>query len=218
MTHGEVVMLLPWYANATLSPVDRIDVEAHLHDCADCRAELSLVQKMMQAVVAENAERPTPPADLFLRALGALDADAAHLPAWPWRHRFAQWLRGVAAAVWPSRPAWGLVLVTAQAVAVLALATTFVIREGQRGYATLGGPVQGRGAGAGRAVLDVAFQPDATDGTIRELLGRVGGTIVGGPTAAGLYAVQPRPGANVEQTLAMLRNEARVVRYAERRQ
>ena len=38
--HEQAQQLLPWYINGTLEADERAMVEAHLSDCADCRADM----------------------------------------------------------------------------------------------------------------------------------------------------------------------------------
>src|SRR5258708_29076263 len=55
-----VAVLLPWYLSGTLPTPERERVDQHLQTCADCRAELSLLQAMRADVDAvESAVRPS---------------------------------------------------------------------------------------------------------------------------------------------------------------
>src|SRR5207302_9534524 len=49
--HREVQTLLPWYVTDQLDAADLARVEAHLADCAECQAELSL-ERHLDAGVA----------------------------------------------------------------------------------------------------------------------------------------------------------------------
>ena len=77
----------------------------------------------------------------------------------------------------------------------------------------------GSGPAAGRVHLQVVFADDITEREIRTLLGRIGATIVSGPTPMAVYTVALDAGdgeaaARTRQALALLR-ENRKVRLAE---
>ncbi|MGN6123617.1 MAG: anti-sigma factor family protein [Sphingomonas oligoaromativorans] len=44
--HLETERLLPWYVTGQLDPKDRLQVEAHLAECEECRAELLLERRL----------------------------------------------------------------------------------------------------------------------------------------------------------------------------
>lgn len=48
--HDEAEELLPWLVNGTLNPVEAERVEAHLVQCADCRAEFADERRLAAAV------------------------------------------------------------------------------------------------------------------------------------------------------------------------
>jgi hypothetical protein len=49
-----IAVLIPWYANDSLSPEERLEVEAHLPDCAECRGLLE------EARVLQGLDRQEP--------------------------------------------------------------------------------------------------------------------------------------------------------------
>jgi anti-sigma factor RsiW len=48
--HDEVQQLLPWLANGTLAPEEILRVDAHLAECAECRADAAAEQSLAHAV------------------------------------------------------------------------------------------------------------------------------------------------------------------------
>jgi hypothetical protein len=54
--HREIVELLPWYLNETLTPKERAQVGNHLRDCAACRLELEELQGLQKIATAEALE------------------------------------------------------------------------------------------------------------------------------------------------------------------
>jgi hypothetical protein len=59
-THAEAWALLPWLANGRIAGEEREWVEAHVHTCAECRAELA-AQRMISSGMRDDAV-PTPTA------------------------------------------------------------------------------------------------------------------------------------------------------------
>lgn len=60
LSHDAVNERLPWYVNGTLSDDQRVEVDAHIESCAECREALSLCQEMAAAVRSDVAI-PIPP-------------------------------------------------------------------------------------------------------------------------------------------------------------
>lgn len=60
LSHDAVNERLPWYVNGTLSDEERVEVDAHIEVCAECREALSLCQEMA-AAIRSNAAIPIPP-------------------------------------------------------------------------------------------------------------------------------------------------------------
>lgn len=91
--HNDVKLLLPWYANGTLSALERDKVRTHLETCVDCREELSFCADTMESVRQQEAT-PILPATT---AAGLLDQSQQHDARRPGRSRQLMWR--IAAAV-----------------------------------------------------------------------------------------------------------------------
>lgn len=50
--HDEVQELLPWLVNGSLEPSDVERIEAHIAECAECRADLASERQLAEAVVS----------------------------------------------------------------------------------------------------------------------------------------------------------------------
>jgi len=70
---------LGWYANGTLSPRERADVETHLARCAGCRADVEAWSVLRSTLGGVSARAPEPRPDLFAAVERQLDL----LPAAP---------------------------------------------------------------------------------------------------------------------------------------
>ena len=174
--HEQAQQLLPWYVNGTLDAGETAMVEAHLADCADCRADLA-------------AER------VLARDVAALPIDVEH--AWsalsdridaegPPR-RLAEpvpFLRRKVAMGW----ALGGPLAAAAAVAFAVAVVPGAPSPAGETYRALGSAPT---AQPGNAL--VMFKPDARDSDLRAALIKAGARVVDGPTATGAYIVRIAP-------------------------
>jgi anti-sigma factor RsiW len=187
--HQQVQELLPWYVNGTLDDADRAQVEAHLADCAECRAELA-------------HERP------LAREVAAMPVGVAHdwaamrarIDAAPAPTRLAPPVPFVRRKV----PVSWMLATPLAAAAAFAFAVMLVPGQqpGAPGvtYRALGSaPV----AQTGNAL--VMFTPEARDADIRAALTSAGARVVDGPTASGAWVVRVAPD-NRDKSLATLRN------------
>lgn len=158
--HEQAKMLLPWHVNGTLEPGDAAFFEAHLAECAECRAD----------VVADRA----------LRALYA-KTPPAHEPARP----AAPNVMGSSAARHVSR-SWGKAAAFAMAAAAaVALVVLIVPPQSDGEYRLLGSD---EAAQPGNAI--VLFAPDTAERELRAALEQAGARLVDGPTASGAYVVR----------------------------
>jgi anti-sigma factor RsiW len=200
--HGAVQALLPWYANGTLEPAERAEVEAHLGACARCRADLEfqrLVRTTPVAPAAGDVERGW----LALRA--RLASEPAPSPA----ARPAATGRARAPLRWPMRhsslPRWLMPALALQAAFVVMLAAAWLVVPRPDDYRTLGAAAPPPAANA-----LVVFRPDATEAEIRRALRAADARVVGGPTVTDAYLL--RVPALDAATLGRLRAEPAVAR------
>jgi hypothetical protein len=183
-THREVERLLPWYANATLEPVEHALVHAHLSECAQCRADLAVLRAQLDAI---DEDAPAHDAratdDDWHRLRNRLHAQRQAATRSPWQR---------ARSGWRTAAPWMRVAVAAQ-LAVVAVLGAFVASESllepapQPEYRTLSAAPAA--AVSNDDTLLVVFDPRLTDAQLRELLGANHARIVDGPNTAGAFLV-----------------------------
>jgi hypothetical protein len=150
MTPDRIHDALPWFVNGTLEPEEAAAFEEHLMDCADCKKELTFLEKLKAELERHGddflAEHPTPE-----KLLGLLEPEAAdeslgeeeitslqrHLALCATCAEEARWLRGEASAgsshvAYPDRASkeWIWRWSAVAAMLLLALTTTLWLREG----------------------------------------------------------------------------------------
>lgn len=181
-------MLLPWRVNGTLDEAEAALFDAHLAECAECRADLAYEA----ALSAGIASMPVP---VLAERTRAEPTTAKARPAV--RRRFLA--RRVPLG-------WALAgpVAAAAAVAALFLALPPAGRQADPDYRLLGSndPVAGN--------VIVMFAPDAAEREVRLALEQAGGRIVDGPTASGAYIVRVGP-AERPAALERLRSAGPVV-------
>jgi anti-sigma factor RsiW len=215
--HDGVWELLPWYANATLHKQDASRVEKHLASCPDCRAELERCRRLALAAKAVEVPEWSPSPVHFANLMAQIDradgirgaatgtprALAASEPA-PWS-RVREWLFGARGPTW-------VYALQAALILVLGGAILFSTMQPQPAYQTASRPETQ--VTENRARVHIALADDITNKEFRELLQRVGGEIVSGPSATGVYTIAlPFPPArqdSTEQALVTLRANPKV--------
>lgn len=207
--HGAVDELLPWYANGTLEGDERARVERHLAECEACRTEIAFLRGVGDAASEIVTATPAVP--------DALGKTLARIDEWEQTRRpsLAARMRAFAADLFEMPAMPRLVLLT-QAALILVLGTMLVLsRPQQPAFTTLSG---GNGAPSAPR-LTVVFEAAATEASIRQALHQVGGTLVSGPSAAGVYVVAlPKAGDDaraVDAAIAALRENRSVIQFVE---
>jgi hypothetical protein len=183
-THAEAWALLPWLANGRIASDEREWVEAHVHSCAECRAELSAQRMVADQMNRDGATAPAAAANdeqrSFNKLCARIEASEAATPAAP----------AVAAA--GPRATNRTVRWLAAAVVVQAVGL------GVLGMSMLGGGTEARGEYVNVTSLDpaarenapavrVVFAPGASIETINTLLTHQGLQIVEGPGTQGNF-------------------------------
>lgn len=205
--HDNIEALLPWHVNGTLSLEEGEATQGHVANCVTCRGQLNLLGEV--AWVVEQAVAPHFDTDLALaRARKALHLD-----------RKARKRRGLATLALSSRAIrWVLV---AQAAA-LAVAATLLISQrlhvpsSPDEFHGLSTPA--RSVSTSRPRVRILFSEGATEGQIRTMLHEIGGRIVDGPTAIGLYTIELQQSASAPELLEPLVDALRRrpgIRFAE---
>ncbi len=192
LSNRELDELLPAYVNGTLSAEQRSAVETYLADHPDARAEVEWLRELrsgMRDLPLENA-----PGELGWQRL------RRNLP------------KEVPSAAPRTSRWWKPAMAAAALIIVVQAALLAGLRPSADGFQPLSGPV------GGDRIIQIQFQPTATEAQIRQLLQQVDGQLVDGPSAIGLYHV--RIGAEgaatppVVQALETLRAHSDVVAHA----
>jgi len=204
--HKEVVMLIPWYVNDTLSDRDRSKVEGHLAACAACRDELALERRIHEGMNVDGPVEYMPAASLNrLRDMldgksAAGEQNAVEQPKPLGRPRRWQWLAAASFA------------------GAAAAAGLWVAGHGLPGSRDLAAPVfytvTNPATHPREEVVRAVFSPSITLVELQALLDEAQLRIVSGPSEAGVYSLAARSDLPVSTSLALLRRHASV-RFAE---
>jgi anti-sigma factor RsiW len=188
--HEEVQQLLPWFVTGTLSAEDRELAEAHLAECAECRAELEEEQKLANSI----ATLPVTVDSSWEAMEKRLNAEPSFKP----RQATGLWRRQVPLG-------WAVLSPLAAAAAVAVLFIDVIPRQPTNDqYRALGA----RSASQSANVV-VLFAPDTEEQTMRSLLESADARLVDGPTETGAYLLRVESGKR-EQALKELRDNGAI--------
>jgi hypothetical protein len=206
-THAEAWNLLPWLANGRLAPADREWVEAHVHACEECRAELA-GQRLIATNMRSDLETPATSAPDEQRAFDKLwsriEASEGAEPgtgASPVVRRRSSVVRWLAAAVIVQ--GFGLALLGFHALRTPAASGEF------RTVSTVETP---------RTIapeIRIVFSPDASIESINTLLSHQGLSLVSGPGVSGNFTAAlsvdaVAAGASAESVAAVISRDPNV--------
>jgi len=181
--------LLPWYVNGSLSAAEQQRVEAHLQECGTCRAEVELLRAMRD--VSKQVTEPVPGQFAWQRLQRDIRQQDKTVTKRQW------WVPSLAAAA--------LLVIAIQGVLLFNVTR-------QDGYGLAGHAPPG-------TVVQVKFNPEATEKSIRAALQGVGGEIVTGPSAAGIYHIQLADSADdpeLQARIERLQAQRDVIDYLQR--
>jgi len=195
--HRAAEALMPWLLNGTLEPAEHRRLEAHLLDCAACRAELER-QRRLAALYGQvaTAEPERAGSAAFARLAARLDAEGVprkrrSASAFGWRIVAALQFCVIAALIWT----------------VWALRPDATEPDGRiAAYRGLGASVS---AASGDAL--VFFGAETTNIEIRRTLQQAGARIIDGPTRSGAYVLRFERDA-IDTAIESLRRDGHVVR------
>lgn len=206
--HQETWGLLPWLANGRADMAQHHQAEAHLADCADCRAELARERHLAAAMARPSVPGPDLSQGLA-RLMQRLDQATPARPPRPWltigTGRSATIRLSTAALL----GALQLGLVAAAAAWWL---HTSAPAAGSAGvYQTL--TQAPTGAAPNMPGLRVVFHGERSIGELQTLLVGHGLAIVSGPTEAGVFTLGPaaaQPTRDLDALAAELRRSPAV--------
>jgi hypothetical protein len=179
-SHEESWLLLPWLANGRLSGAERLRLEQHVRDCAECAREVA-VQRLWRNALTEPERVTHAPGPSFRKLMERIDAEQSPRIA----AAGTTAARAVRAqAAWrPPGLAWAASFVLCVGLGTFALTA---YRWSQPLYVTHTAP-----APAASGVLHIAFERSLTVGEAERLLISAGARVVEGPDASGVFGVAP---------------------------
>jgi hypothetical protein len=206
-THSEAWALLPWLANGRLAPEDREWVEAHVHACAECRAELASQRMVGTQMNRDGAVSPASAASEEQRSFNKLWA----------RIEVSESLAGSDGISSGSRAAparssrtvrWLAAAVVVQAIGLGVFGVSALRAPDFVTVSTLEPRLQA-------PAVRIVFAPEASIATINTLLAHQGLRIVAGPGASGNYTAElsadaVASGASAVSVAAVISNDPNV--------
>ena len=152
---------MPWYVNGTLSDSEKAEVENHIGQCEQCRAEIDML-KIIQDVTRLSTEQ-APPHELgWKRLLRDIKKEKSSISK-------RAWLRPALAA----------------AIAVIILQTGLLAF-----FITKPDPVLPLGQTEPGVVLQLRFAPQTREQDMRKLLQKIDADFISGPGALDIYRVR----------------------------
>jgi anti-sigma factor RsiW len=215
-------MLLPWYANDTLSKAERQRVDRHLKTCSACQRELAQVQTLEQAVLQSHETIPEPSPDALERVLTQIEGieRIERIEREQKRSQFWDRLRSfIPSAPFSARRVAGAlaaIVIVLQAAAIVGMLGERSTEPGS--FRTLSGAEESVGTDAPRIII--AFAGSASQGEVQALLQSLDANIIKGPTPQGTFVVEIHTAlespAAIERILNELRAKPEIVRFAEK--
>ena len=202
---------LPWYVNGTLEGLELERVEQHVAGCVACRGELKYLHQL-GGLLHSAEELPLTPAQGLSALMARIDAEERGEAACVGLPSLTQRIRSWIEPLYQVPPGIRYALIT-QAAAILLLVGIIAWSTAQPPSAThytlsdvSDVSVTPLGPGAN---LRLVFAPETPESRIREILRSVGGEIISGPTALGVYTVvapvSEHPGLTARAVLEELR-------------
>jgi len=195
--HRATQEALPWLLNGTLAGAELEAAQAHLRECALCRADLASLRRLREASATPDPH--CDPERALARLMARIDTPAAGranapapapLPDPPRAANDPHWLRRVALA---------------QCGVIVLLAALLASPEGRDdAYRGLGA------APAPQGQVVVLFRPDTPERELRRIVRAGGARIVAGPTVTDAWVLAV-PQAQSASALARLRAEPAVL-------
>ncbi len=204
--HRDIQLLLPWYLTGKLAASERDRVQAHLEECAGCRAELGAEQRLSREIAGLTPAAGAPDVESGWRRMSqSLDRQPrVRAPFADWIERFGAPRRKDAlpqsgAAPWLG---WAVAL---QCCVLLVMGVVLWRAQQPARYHALGAA-----PASAAANIVVIFKPSTPERDLRAILRASSARLVDGPTVSDAYLLHVAP-ADRSAALARLRREQEVV-------
>lgn len=203
--HEEIETLLPWYVTGRLCDTERKRVEHYLEDHPEVVSQLALVRDENDSSIFANEALGAPRAGGLSDLLGRIEAEDGPVRA-SLVERISGWLPSFDAQNFQVAALAAVVLIVAQAIIIGALMSG---GPSGPGFETATGPSSQRVQNS--AQLLISFKETATAGEIAAVLLEIGGRIVNGPKAGGIYEV-----SLLDKTLTVAQKDSLVEKLQKR--
>ena len=219
--HHTEAMLLSGYLNRTLSSEEEQQVTTHLKRCMSCQEELQEVTHMQTAIKTSITQRPGPSPAAFSTLMRRIEQEKQASQQQSVESTTTSWWKTVEAAFrslfevqWV--PALASVLIVGQAFLLFSLIGTPANQQGQAPSKIVERGIPQNIPAIPVIQIQAKFVDTAKEIHIRELLKKLGGQIVNGPTTQGLYTLTfPQTEISSAQTvLATLKSNRELISTA----
>ncbi|MGZ0080184.1 anti-sigma factor family protein [Methylomonas sp. TEB] len=217
-SHSDIVLLLPWYVNQSLTVNERQQVDQHLKSCLVCRRELLTLQKLAAAV--QQAADLDIAAEASFAGLRAKMQTASQVPRSKQTDIPSEQLGGgnikpfsAGQGFWriASNTGKGLAIAASLLLVTLPAAVQYLHPANTTDYHTLSAAKPDAGA---TGQIRVVFAKNLMEKDIDAALSQIDGIRVDGPNSVGAYTVKiatGKPDADMAGALALLRSRQDVI-------
>jgi hypothetical protein len=207
--HPEAI-LLPWYANGTLSQSERQQVARHLESCADCERQFEEITGIRNQLITFYGSQPSPSRRQAQLILAKVAQEASARQSTPvtrqsWQDRVDGWIRTFFLPQWVPTLAASLIFVQ------FGLLLWLTLPQAPTDQITT------RSLSSPTITFKITFQEMATEKQIRGLLSEVRGRIISGPGSDHVYLIEAIGGSDAitRKMLATLRAKPDIVHDAQ---
>ena len=222
LLHRRVWELLPWYVNGTLPTLEQRTVAEHLEGCRRCQEELETCHRLGEAIRQTESIAPSLHPAQLARLMARIEAEETGRGSRSWRRALLSPWRGLRSLT-AATPTLARGLLAAQLVLLIGLAGFLLRQPAQPAgpgpqpapaavFRTLSDPEPAAQPGNPQSIqVRVVFAEGITEKEIRDLLLRLRGQIVAGPSPLGVYTVEmPAAPDPLDRVLAHLRAQPKV--------
>ncbi|HVY00822.1 MAG TPA: hypothetical protein VHA55_13635 [Pseudorhodoplanes sp.] len=198
----DIEQMLPWFAAGTLGRKDAARVEKALASDRELARRFELVREELGETIRLNESLGAPSARAMAALLRKIDAESPAAGGQPVSVSLATRVSQFIAGLSPRTLAWSGAAAALAIVLQAGVITGVLLSDRGQGYRTVS-VEQAAPAGEGSFAL-VRFSPAASAADITKLLEDSKATIVGGPSAGGIYRVKLAATALSREELARI--------------